>query len=101
MFNDRRIFENNNEKPLIGPDNHMFCECKYVDVQQKSIGSISGKGILSPDVYLSAYNKLLHHERRSNGFRMAARKKRGRIYYLLFFCYASIFLGSKKRKNEF
>ena len=58
VFNDGRIFENNNEKPLIGPDNHMFCECKYVDVQQKSIGSISGKGILSPDVYLSAYNKL-------------------------------------------
>lgn len=58
VFNDGRIFENNNEKPLIGPDNHMFCECKYVDVQQKSIGSISRKGILSPDVYLSAYNKL-------------------------------------------
>ena len=56
--NHQRIFENNEDKPKIGVDNHPFCECYYADVEQKSVGSISSKGILAPDVYLKAYGKL-------------------------------------------
>lgn len=56
--NHQRIFENNDDKPTIGADNHPFCECYYADVEQKSVGSISSKGILAPDVYLKAYGKL-------------------------------------------
>ena len=56
--NHQRIFENNDDKPKIGADNHPFCECYYADVEQKSVGSISSKGILAPDVYLKAYGKL-------------------------------------------
>ena len=48
VFNDERIFENNNEKPLIGPDNHMFCECKYVDVQQKALVQFPQKVFFPP-----------------------------------------------------
>lgn len=57
-FNHLRIFENNESKPKIGKDNHPFCECFYEDVERKSVGSISNKGIQSPDVYLKAYGKL-------------------------------------------
>lgn len=56
--NHKRIFKNNENKPPIGKDNHPFCECYYDDVEQKSVGTISNKGILSPDVYLKAYGKL-------------------------------------------
>ena len=56
--NHLRIFENNESKPLVGKDNHPFCECFYDDVEQKTVGSISNKGIKSPDVYLKAYGKL-------------------------------------------
>ena len=56
--NHLRVFENNVSKPKIGKDNHPFCECFYEDVEQKSVGSISNKGIQSPDVYLKAYGKL-------------------------------------------
>ena len=56
--NHLRIFENNESKPPIGKYNHPFCECFYEDVEQKSVGSISNRGIQSPDVYLKAYGKL-------------------------------------------
>ena len=56
--NHQRVFENNDDKPKIGVDNHPFCECYYADVEQKTVGSISSKGILAPDVYLKAYGKL-------------------------------------------
>ena len=57
-FNHLRIFANDKDKPRIGNDNHPFCECFYEDVEQKSVGSISNKGIQSPDVYQKAYGKL-------------------------------------------
>ena len=57
-FNHLRIFENDQTKPPIGKDNHLFCECFYDDVEQKSVGSISNKGLQSPDVYLKEYGKL-------------------------------------------
>lgn len=57
-FNHLRIFENDQTKPPIGKDNHLFCECFYDDVEQKSVGSISNKGLQSPDVYLKTYGKL-------------------------------------------
>lgn len=56
--NHLRIFANDESKPLIGNNNHPFCECFYDDMEQKSVGSISNKGIQSPDVYLKAYGKL-------------------------------------------
>ena len=56
--NHQRIFENTQDKPAIGKYNHLLCECYYKDVEQKSVGSISNKGILSPDVYLKAYGIL-------------------------------------------
>ena len=56
--NHLRIFENDESKPLVGKDNHPFCECFYDDVEQKTVGSISNKGIKSPDVYLKMYGKL-------------------------------------------
>lgn len=57
-YNHLKIFENNESKAPIGRDNHPFCECFYEDVKQKNIGSISSRGIKSPDVYLKAYGKL-------------------------------------------
>lgn len=59
--NHKRIFENNQDKPPIGTQNHPYCECYYDDIEQKPVGSISNKGILSPDVYLKAYGKLLDY----------------------------------------
>jgi len=57
-FNHLRIFANDKDKPRIGSNNHPLCECYYADVEQKSVGSISNKGLKSPDVYLKAYGKL-------------------------------------------
>lgn len=57
-LNHERIFENTENKPPIGKYNHPLCECYYKDVEQKNVGTISNKGILSPDVYLKAYGKL-------------------------------------------
>ena len=56
--NHLRIFANDESKPLIGRYNHPFCECFYDDVEQKSVGSISNKGLQAPDVYLKAFGKL-------------------------------------------
>lgn len=58
LFYHLRIFANDESKPQIGNNNHPFCECFYDDVEQKSVGSISNKGLQSPDVYLKAYGKL-------------------------------------------
>ena len=58
QFNHLRIFANDESKPLIGRYNHPFCECFYDDVEQKSVGSISNKGLQAPDVYLKAFGKL-------------------------------------------
>ena len=56
--NHLRIFANDESKPPIGRYNHPFCECFYDDVEQRSVGSISNKGLQSPDIYRKAYGKL-------------------------------------------
>ena len=69
--NHLRIFANDESKPPIGRYNHPFCECFYDDVEQKSVGSISNKGLQAPDVYLKAFGKLpdyyITKEGRKNG----------------------------------
>ncbi len=55
---DKRIFENNKDKPKVGWDNHPFCDCYYSEIEQKPTGAISDKGIYDPDVYLKAWGKL-------------------------------------------
>ena len=57
-FNHLRIFANDKDKPHIGSNNHPLCECYYDDVEQKGVGSISNKGLKSPDIYLKAFGKL-------------------------------------------
>ena len=56
--NHLRIFANDESKPPVGKDNHPFCECFYDDVEQRSVGSISNKGLQAPDVYIKAFGKL-------------------------------------------
>lgn len=56
--NHLRIFANDESKPPIGRYNHPSCECFYDDVEQKSVGSISNKGLQAPDVYIKAFGKL-------------------------------------------
>ena len=55
---DKRIFENNNQKPPVGLANHPHCHCFYTNVPTKRAGEISNKGILAPDVYLKTYGHL-------------------------------------------
>ena len=54
----KRIFENNNSKPKVGWINHPHCDCRYRDVETMKVGTVSNKGITSPDVYLKAYGHL-------------------------------------------
>lgn len=58
IFNDKRIFENNDLCPPIGDDNHPHCHCYYEKVNTLLAGNISIKGELSPDVYLKKHGKL-------------------------------------------
>lgn len=53
-----RIYENNFDIPLVGEENHPKCNCYYKDVQIKQLGTISNKGLNSPDVWLKLYGKL-------------------------------------------
>ena len=58
IFNDKRIFENNENCPPVGEANHPHCHCYYEKVESLPAGSISIKGELAPDVYLKKYGKL-------------------------------------------
>lgn len=58
IFNDKRIFENDETCPLVGEDNHPNCHCYYENVESLLTGSISIMGELAPDVYLKKHGKL-------------------------------------------
>lgn len=58
LFNDLRIFKNDNNKPKVGFFNHKNCHCTYEEVEHRPVGSISKMGDLAPDVYLKKYGKL-------------------------------------------
>ena len=55
---NNRVFENNVEKPLVGDENHPHCDCYYSEVQTKTAGSVSSRGIDGPDYWLKYYGKL-------------------------------------------
>jgi len=50
-----KIYKNSEEVFLPA---HFGCDCKYKDIETKSAGSISNKGLQAPDVYLKAFGKL-------------------------------------------
>ena len=52
---DKKIYKNGEEVSLPA---HMRCDCKYKEIETKSVGSISNKGLQAPDVYLKAFGKL-------------------------------------------
>ncbi|MBE7076666.1 MAG: hypothetical protein E7374_02110 [Clostridiales bacterium] len=52
---DKKIYKNGEEVSLPA---HLRCDCKYVEIETKSVGNISNKGFQAPDVYLKAYGKL-------------------------------------------
>lgn len=56
--NHYRVLANDETKDKIGDENHPKCECKYKDVKEIRVGTISNRGIQAPDVYLKAYGKL-------------------------------------------
>ena len=58
IFNDKRIFRNDDDCPPVGNDNHPNCHCYYEVVETLNTGKISKMGEFAPDVYLKKYGKL-------------------------------------------
>ena len=59
VFNDARVFESDDMYlPKVGNDNHYNCDCDYMAVQVKKVGTISKMGLNAPDVHLKAYGRL-------------------------------------------